>query len=144
MRLETKDPAMERLHVIEGEREKAIQQYNSSKGTNEKGDFARMRNVKIDFVEGHKLIWDQFYKQNSQQKGGSSTAAGVAFNDEVAKQRLCISYKKFLAESIANAQQDGKKAHIRITGCGDGVWAKHQGSKVKSISEKLLEWHLMI
>ena len=132
MRLETPDPAMERLHVIEGEREKAIQQYNSSKGTNEKGDFARMRNVKIDFVEGHQLIWDQFYKQNSQQKGGSSTEAGVAFNDEVAKQRLYISYKKFLAESIANAQQDEKKAHIRITGCGDGVWANNQGAKVKS------------
>ncbi len=132
MRLETEDPAMEKLHVIGGEYKKELQQYHSSKGDNEKGNFARMKNVKIDFVEGHKLIWDKFYKQNSQQKGGSSTAAGVAFNDEVAEQRLCISYKKFLAESIANAQQDGKKAHIRITGCGDGVWANNQGTKVKS------------
>lgn len=122
MRLETDDPSMERLHVIRGEREKARQEYDKSRVSGEKGDFARMKGVNGDFVDGHELIWGQFYGQNSQQQPGSPAAATGDFNDEVAERRLCISYKKFLAESIASAKQDEKKAHIRITGCGDGAW----------------------
>ena len=126
MRLEA-DNAMERLHVIGGERDKAITEYKSSKARgSKKGEFARMKGVNDTFVEGHKLIWDQFYQKNSPAKDG------VGFNEKIAEQRLYISYKKFLAESIANAEQDGKKAHIRITGCGDGVWAGDQEAKVKS------------
>ncbi len=127
MRLETiEEPSMEMIHVIAGERDKASEAYESSKVEgSKKSDFARMKGVNDDFVAGHKLIWDEFYPKSSP-----ATASGT-FNEKAAEHRLYISYKKFLAESIANAEQDGKKAHIRITGCGDGVWSGTEETKTK-------------
>ena len=84
---------------------------------NQRTNFGRIQSVNKEFVEGHKKIWDEFYKnQNS-----AHDTSGL-LNDRL-QQRLYISYKKFFADAIADAKTTNKKAHIRVVGLGDGAWA---------------------
>lgn len=82
-------------------------------------DFGRVSKVSPEFVDGHKAIWDEFYKDQQ----GISEAQDEKLNEERLIQRLYISYKKFFADAIADARKTNKKAHIRVVGIGDGVWA---------------------
>jgi hypothetical protein len=82
-------------------------------------DFGKYSMVSSEFTLGHKAIWDEFYKDQQ----GISEAQDEELNEERLIQRLYISYKKFFADAIADVKKTNKKAHIRVVGIGDGVWA---------------------
>ena len=111
---------MEAFHCIGGNlaREVAKHTQATAAGGSLKADLGRIKGVNKEFVEGYQSIWGKFYE------GHQNTQADDDVRDfEAIEHRLYISYKKFFADSIANATDTNKKAYIRLTGLGDGVWA---------------------
>jgi len=146
MRLEIAD-GMESVHVVGGNLTKLKQAHALAcgrEGPLKTEDFGRISGVTRKFVEGYEAIWQEFYedKKGELVKEGEVTPKKVIkageFNEAAAEYRLYISYKKFLAESakaIAEKEDgDGEKekAYIRITGLGDGVWAKGKSKEVRA------------
>ena len=123
-RFEIED-GLESTNLMAGVFEGLSQTHSSSLGPdNQRANFGRIQSVNKEFVEGHKEIWDEFYKnQNSEHD-----ASGLL--NERLQQRLYISYKKFFADAIADAEAINKKAHIRVVGLGDGFWAGGKGEQV--------------
>jgi len=124
-RLETRDPSMERLHVVKGEYEKMAE---GSAGNQSLG---RIKGVSKEFVKGYKEIYDSFYTKDSRFKDGSMDLAAI-------RCRLRMSYVKFIYDAINNAKANGTKAFIRIVGIGDGVWSGDFDSEVgRAIGESV-------
>ncbi len=114
------DDAMESTNLIFGVSERLEAEHSTALGGahNQRANFGRIQSVNKEFVEGHKKIWDEFYKNQSSAYDLSS---GL-LSDRL-QQRLYISYKKFFADAIADAEKNNIKAHIRVVGLGDGAWA---------------------
>lgn len=117
-RLEISD-GMEVFHCVKGSLVNA--ETKREVDGNGFGDLGRIKQVNNRFVEGYKSIWNKFY-EGHQQFGGN------VVDEKSLKQRLYISYKKFIAQSIEQAAGKNKKAYIRVVGLGDGAWSDYKES----------------
>jgi hypothetical protein len=115
-RFEIKD-GLESTNLMAGVSERLSQGHSSSLDAKQRANFGRIQSVNKEFVEGHKEIWDEFYKNQNLTPDGSGL-----LNDRL-QQRLYISYKKFFADAIADAKKNNTIAHIRVVGLGDGFWS---------------------
>lgn len=124
-RFEIKD-AMESTNLIFGTSQRLEAEHSTALVgiANQRANFGRIQSVNKEFVEGHKEIWDEFYKNQNL----TADSSGL-LNDRL-QQRLYISYKKFFADAIADAKKNQIKAHIRVVGLGDGFWSGANGEKV--------------
>jgi len=86
------------------------------------GNLGRIKRVNKAFVAGYRQIWGEFYRTPEKEAEFEKYDAGKIDAEGLTK-RLYLSYKKFIYDNIAQAEKLGKKAYIRLSGLGDGVWA---------------------
>jgi len=118
--------------------------------------YSRNRGVSRQFVFGERKIYDKFYEpadlKTARALGVHANAADAALQISAAQQsggtdrermqyRLYISLKKYFlnaiktvqnAQEFAGAAGPGRKAYIRISGLGDGVWAGEDPDAVRT------------
>jgi len=114
------DDGMEAHHLRGKKLEKSLAGFKADeKGL---GDLGRIKRVNKNFAAGYGEIWREFYRTPEKEAEFEKYDEGK-IDEEGLTKRLYLTYKKFIYDNIAQAQKLGKKAYIRLSGLGDGVWA---------------------